>query len=186
MTLRPAAPPAAALDIRAPAPGDIDGILTLMAPFVEAGDLLPRTPVEVLVDLASFVIGVAPDGQVVGVGALRRYGIALAEVRSLAVRPDFRERGMGRAIVEALLAKAQAHAVAEVFALTRRPAFFYRLGFAPASMERFPDKVWGDCSRCPRRHACDEVAVHRVLVSRSGSPVNDGGAGLNRVSERRH
>lgn len=164
MTVRQAAETAAAVEIRTPGPGDIDGILTLMEPLVVAGDLLPRTPVEILVDLASFVIGVTPEGAVVGVGALKHYGAGLAEVRSLAVRQDFRERGLGRAIVEALLACARAHAVAEVFALTRRPVFFYRLGFVAASMERFPDKVWGDCSRCPRRRACDEVAVHRLLA----------------------
>ena len=27
-----------------------------------------------------------------------------------------------------------------------------------------PRKVWTDCVRCPRRHACDEVAVVLDLV----------------------
>lgn len=164
MTVPVAAQAAAAVDIRTPSPGDIDAMLTLMAPLVALGDLLPRTPVEIFVDLTSFVIAVTPDGTVVGIGALKRYGVALAEVRTLTVRPDYRSLGVGRVIVETLLAKAHAYAVAEVFALTRRPTFFYRLGFVPASMERFPDKVWGDCAICPRRSACDEVAVHRLLA----------------------
>jgi len=154
----------AAVEIRAPRVGDIDGMLTLMAPYVEVGDLLPRTPVDMLLDLPSFVIAVAADGAVVGIGALKRYGVHLVEVRSLAVREDYRALGLGRAIVERLVTHANELGVIEVFALTRRPTFFYRLGFAPASMERFPDKVWGDCARCPRRDACDEVAVHRLIA----------------------
>jgi len=47
----------------------------------------------------------------------------------------------------------------EVFGLTRKPLFFMRLGFRVAEKEQFPLKVWADCARCPRQHACDEVAV---------------------------
>lgn len=163
MTYPVAAQASAAVEIRAPHVGDIDRMLALMGPYVEVGDLLPRTPVDILLELPSFVIAVAADGAVVGIGALKRYGVHLAEVRSLAVRDDYRTLGLGRAMVERLVARAHELGVIEIFALTRRPTFFYRLGFQPASMERFPDKVWGDCTRCPRRNACDEVAVHRLL-----------------------
>jgi len=46
-----------------------------------------------------------------------------------------------------------------VLALTRKPAFFLKVGFAPAEREHFPLKVWADCTRCPRQNCCDEVAV---------------------------
>jgi hypothetical protein len=32
------------------------------------------------------------------------------------------------------------------------------------SRETLPRKVWTDCVRCPRRHACDEIAVVIDLV----------------------
>ncbi len=51
----------------------------------------------------------------------------------------------------------------EVFGLTRKPLFFMRLGFRVAEKEQFPLKVWADCARCPRQHACDEVAVALAL-----------------------
>src|SRR2546429_4423778 len=46
-----------------------------------------------------------------------------------------------------------------LLALTRKPAFFLKVGFAPAEREHFPLKVWADCTRCPRQNCCDEVAV---------------------------
>ena len=32
------------------------------------------------------------------------------------------------------------------------------------SRDTLPRKVWTDCVRCPRRHACDEVAVVLDLI----------------------
>ena len=51
-----------------------------------------------------------------------------------------------------------------VIALTREVAFFERSGFRVIGRETLPRKVWTDCVRCPRRHACDEVAVVVDLV----------------------
>src|SRR3989442_236930 len=67
--------------------------------------------------------------------------------------------GLGRALLEALLTQARDHGLARVFALTRKPEFFLRLGFVPAEKEQFPEKVWADCARCPRQNCCDEIAV---------------------------
>ena len=32
-------------------------------------------------------------------------------------------------------------------------------GFTPTSKALLPEKVMKDCERCPRQHACDEVAL---------------------------
>ena len=55
--------------------------------------------------------------------------------------------------------KVYSRDLAELLALTRKPAFFLKVGFAPAEREHFPLKVWADCTRCPRQNCCDEVAV---------------------------
>ena len=44
---------------------------------------------------------------------------------------------------------------------TRIPDFFARLGFETTNHENLPDKILKDCIRCPRLHACDEVAMVR-------------------------
>ena len=48
--------------------------------------------------------------------------------------------------------------------ISREVRFFERCGFAVESRESLPRKVWTDCVRCPKRHACDEVAVTLDLV----------------------
>jgi amino-acid N-acetyltransferase len=85
-------------------------------------------------------------------------------VRSLAVRPDQHGQGLGAALVERLLDDARAMGLPRVIALTREIAFFERCGFVGVSRDTLPRKVWTDCVRCPRRHACDEVAVVLDLV----------------------
>ena len=38
------------------------------------------------------------------------------------------------------------------------------MGFSVAEREDLPRKVWTDCVQCPKRHACDEIAVEIELV----------------------
>jgi amino-acid N-acetyltransferase len=52
-----------------------------------------------------------------------------------------------------------------VFALTREPVFFTRLGFETVSRDTLPHKVWTDCVKCPFQENCDEVAMVRRLAS---------------------
>ena len=51
-----------------------------------------------------------------------------------------------------------------MIALTKEGAFFQRCGFSVVERDDLPRKVWTDCVACPRRHACDEVAVEIELI----------------------
>ena len=145
--------------VRAATLSDVAQMETLMAPFVATGDLLPRSNYDLCRHIKEYVVAEAADGAIVGTAGLKIYSTDLAEVGALAVRDDFQGQGLGRALVEALLVDARAFGLGEVFGLTRKPVFFLRLGFRSAEKEEFPLKVWADCARCPRQHACDEVAV---------------------------
>jgi len=142
---------------------DVAEMETLMAPFVATGDLLPRSNYDLCRHIKEYVVALTPDGSIVGTGSLKVYSTQLAEIAGLAVRDDQQGRGVGKALVEALLVDARALGLNEVFGLTRKPLFFMRLGFRVAEKEQFPLKVWADCARCPRQHACDEVAVALTL-----------------------
>ena len=120
-----AVPVVALASVRPAALADVPALGALMAPYIATGDLLPRSEYDLCRHLKEYVLAQAPDGSVIGCGALKLYSPVLAEV----------------------------------FALTRQPLFFLRLGFVPTDKAHFPLKVWADCSRCPRREACDEVAV---------------------------
>ena len=139
---------------------DVPGLETLQAPYVATGDLLPRSNYDLCRHIKEWVVVAEPaDGAIVGCGALKIYSGELAEVAGLAVRRDRQGVGLGRALLEALLTQARDHGLTRVFALTRKPDFFLRLGFVPAEKEQFPEKVWADCARCPRQNCCDEIAV---------------------------
>ena len=81
------------------------------------------------------------EGAVVGVAGMERYGAA-GLLRSVAVAPEWRGSGIGRALVDRVLAEGRAAGVQEVFLLTTTAErYFPRLGFACVGRERVPDAV---------------------------------------------
>ena len=163
LSIKPRPAPLPEASLRQATLADVAGMEQLMAPFVATGDLLPRSNYDLCRHIKEYVVAVAPDGAIVGTGSLKVYSAMLAEVAGLAVRDDQQGRGVGKSLVEALLVDAHALGLHEVFGLTRKPLFFLRLGFRVVEKEQFPLKVWADCARCPRQHACDEVAVALTL-----------------------
>lgn len=157
--------------VRGAALADVPQLESLMAPFIATGDLLPRSNYDVCRHIKEYVVAEAAGGrgggggggEIVACGSLKIYSQRLAEVAGLAVQPEWQGAGLGRAVVEALILEGRAHGLTEVLALTRKPAFFLKLGFALAEREHFPLKVWADCNRCPRNNCCDEVAVSLSL-----------------------
>ena len=142
---------------------DVEEIYAIMQPYSVDGTLLPRTISELCENIRDFVV--AEDRRrIIGCGALHLYGMHLAEVRSIAVRPEAKGRGAGRLVVIALLKEAERHKVSCVCLFTRIPDFFARLGFAVGSREELPDKIYKDCIHCPRFYACDEIAMVRGQI----------------------
>lgn len=157
------------LTLRRARVADVPGIAGVMAPYVVDGVLLPRPVSELYQCVREFHVveragtdGAA--GTIVACAALRLLWRDLGEVRSLAVRPDAHGRGLGAALVDAVVGDARALGLPRVIALTREIAFFERCGFFARERESLPRKVWTDCVRCPKRHACDEVAMTLDLV----------------------
>lgn len=77
------------------------------------------------------------DGAIVGHAmlsyvTLRENGRRLLELGPVSVRPDQQGRGVGSALIEKLIAEADAHGEPLVFVLGR-PAYYPRFGFRPAS-----------------------------------------------------
>jgi amino-acid N-acetyltransferase len=163
VSIKPRRAPRPETSLRPATLADVAAMEQLMAPFVATGDLLPRSNYDLCRHIKEYVVAIAPDGAIVGTGSLKVYSTTLAEIAGLAVRDDQQGQGVGKALVEALLVDARALGLHEVFGLTRKPLFFLRLGFRVVEKEQFPLKVWADCTRCPRQHACDEVAVALTL-----------------------
>jgi amino-acid N-acetyltransferase len=134
---------------------DIHGIIQ---PHAEAGTLLPRSVAELSENVRDFIVA-EERGRILGCGALHLYGTHLAEIRSIAVFPQSKGRGVGRALVEALMEDSRRHGVTCVCLFTRTPGFFAHLGFETAKREELPDKIYKDCLHCPKLTDCDEVAM---------------------------
>lgn len=151
------------MELRKAVPADVPAIHRLVNEFAAQGIMLRRSVLQLFQHLREFTVACDDQGQVIGVGALALLWYDLAEVRSLAVDPAWHGQGVGRAVVEALVAEAEAMGLARVFALTYQQAFFERLGFNVIKKDTLPQKVWTDCVVCPKFHACDEIAVMRWL-----------------------
>jgi len=114
--------------VRPLAASDVDELSRFIEPFVREGRLLPRTQDE-LDDLVPNGFVAIADGRIVGVAALEVYSKKLAELRSLAVAPEYRRMGVGRALVQKCVERATQLNVLEVMAVTSSEEFFRGCGF---------------------------------------------------------
>jgi amino-acid N-acetyltransferase len=147
---------------------DIAALLELINTYAAGGIMLPRTEFEMAENIRDFLVA-HEDGDLVGTGALHFYTPTSGEVRSLAVDPGQKTKGIGRMLVEALEAEAREHELHSIFAFTYVDKFFEKLGFTEVDRGELPLKAWKDCLRCPKFQACDEIAMLKRL--KPGRPV---------------
>jgi N-acetylglutamate synthase-like GNAT family acetyltransferase len=106
------------------------------------------------------------NGAVLGVAGLERHG-DVGLLRSVAVVDDLAGKGLGTALVRALLERARGGGVRDVYLLTTTaPDWFPRFGFTVARREEFPEVL--NASE-ELRGACPSsaVAMRAVLASRA-------------------
>jgi amino-acid N-acetyltransferase len=146
------------LKIRKAKIADLKQIHKLIKDFARKELMLPRSLNELYETLRDFVI-YEDNGNICGVCALHIMWEDLAEIRSLAVDNKYQKRGIGRNLVKHCLKEAKMLGVKRVFALTYHTEFFKKMGFEDIDKASLPQKIWGDCLRCPKFPECDEYAV---------------------------
>ncbi|MEX0728790.1 MAG: GNAT family N-acetyltransferase [Planctomycetaceae bacterium] len=114
--------------VRSATRDDLPQLHEFLQPFIEAKWLLPRTQDE-LSQLLSCGFVADVEGKIVGFAALEIYSSKLAELRSLAVAPEWQRHGIGRLLVKACIDCATARNILEVMAITSSEAFFRSCGF---------------------------------------------------------
>jgi amino-acid N-acetyltransferase len=150
--------------ITKPLAQDVEQISALINDFAQSTqELLPRNSNQILSHLRDFWVAVQEDTdckrQVVACSSLYLWTERLSEIKSLAVNPKFFGKGIGKKLVEKCLQDAKDLGQEQVFALTFKPEFFYKCGFALTDKNNLPHKVWNECIHCPKLHNCGEVAV---------------------------
>ncbi len=147
------------LRIRKATKEDVPAIHALLAIYAAQKVLLPRSESDISHYIANFTVA-EEEGTLIGCVAVRDFGGDLLEVRSLAVSPERRGCGIGRAMLEDRMDRLRRTRTSfRLFALTCQEGFFVRQGFQVVSKEHFPEKIWSDCHACPKYDSCDEVAV---------------------------
>ena len=142
---------------------DMAQVAPLINGFAARGLMLPKTEDQLYRTFREFVLAFDENGRVIGSAALRVYGPELAELSALAGDERAHGRGVGRALVEAVIEQAADLGIRTVFALTLEEGFFNRLGFRTVRKELFPQKIAADCVGCAKRNACPEITVARVI-----------------------
>jgi len=143
--------------------GDVQRIQRLVNLYATKGKMLGLSLSEIYDQVRDFSVAEGPRRALLGVCALHVVWDDLAEIRSLAVDPKSRRRGLGGALVEHCLGEARTLRIPRVFALTYQADFFRRLGFERVDKGELPHKVWRDCLKCSKFPNCDETAVLRTL-----------------------
>jgi len=151
---------------------DVEEILALVNGYAASNLMLPRGPQYLYENIRDFVIASDPDVPVysltetrevlnllVACGSLHVLWDDIAEIRALAIHPDYQHLGLGSKIVEHMKAEAKTIGIHRLFTFTLTEDFFKTLGFHKIIRKDLPPKVWGECSRCPKYFQCDEVGM---------------------------
>ena len=151
---------------------DVEEILELVNVFAKSNLMLPRGPQYLYENIRDFVI--ASDRNVpvysltetrevlhliVACGSLHVLWEDIAEVRALAIHPDYQHLGLGSKLVQHMKQEARQLGIKRLFTFTLTEDFFQTLGFKKIKRNSLPPKVWGECSRCPKYFQCDEVGM---------------------------
>ena len=145
--------------IRPAQPDDVDAIFELLELYTASGIVLKRSKEDISGYLANFIVAVV-NGSVCGCCAARDFGHDLLEVRSLVVSPVCQGKGVGKKLVSSIIDRLnKERSVWRLFTLTLQVDFFKSLGFSVVEKEIFPEKIWSDCSKCPKFNCCDETAL---------------------------
>jgi amino-acid N-acetyltransferase len=93
----------------------------------------------------------------------------LAEVRTLAVLPHLVRRGIGSAILGALVDRARDLGVARVFCLTFETQFFASFGFDELKERGVESRVYEELLRSPDEGVAEFLDLERVRPNTLGN-----------------
>jgi len=138
--------------------GDVRAIQGLIEASASKGEMLHRSLSEIYDHLRDFYI-CEGNRSLLGTCALHICWEDLAEIRSLAVLEEERQKGIGSELVRACLEEAKGLGIRKVFVLTYKPSFFQKFGFEIVDKAVLPHKIWSDCLKCVKFPDCDEIAM---------------------------
>ena len=149
---------------------DVRSIRELVRPLA-GNTLTPKDAVAYYEALQQFRVACERDrpDQVMGCGALHVMWEDLAEVRTLAVHPDFTRRGVGGQLLETLLDDARALGLRRIFCLTFEVEFFTHHGFSPIVGQAAEPDVYAELLRSYDEGVAEFLDLERVKPNTLGN-----------------
>ncbi len=139
------------VEIRKATEADIKDIKTLLSFYYLDTEKVEK-------NLPEFIVAVL-DNKTVGCACLDIGDVV--ELRSIAVLPAYRNKGIGSRLVDAILIRA-AELVDKVYLRTTSPVFFEKKGF-----RRLPDEekkvLWKECVQCDKYDICRQTPMKLVI-----------------------
>ena len=156
------------MEIRRARTRDIKAIRALVDAYTADRRLLSKATVTLYESVQEFWIAV-DDDRVLGCGALHVMWEDLAEIRTVAVDPEFRGRKIGHQIVAHLLDTARELGVRRVFCLTFETRFFGSFGFTEIDGAPVPHAVYEQLLRSYDEGVAEFLDLERVKPNTLGN-----------------
>jgi amino-acid N-acetyltransferase len=157
--------PALPLELRRATVSDVPKIGAIIKYWAEKGRMLERSPELLTRTIDEFLLLENSAGELAGCVGLHRMADDLAEVRGLAIHPDFQGKGLGRWLVLGTERLARDWGLKRLFAWTYEQHFFEKCGFnrIPREVPTLPVEIHAECTRCPFQTNCQEIAMLKIL-----------------------
>ncbi|MFC5802983.1 amino-acid N-acetyltransferase [Streptomyces formicae] len=159
-----------AVTVRRARTGDVPDVRRLVDPYVSEGILLDKATVTLYEDIQEFWVAERDtDARVIGCGALHVMWEDLAEVRTLAVDPQFTGLGIGHQVLAQLLHTARWLGVRRVFCLTFEVDFFTKHGFVEIGETPVDGDVYSELLRSYDEGVAEFLGLERVKPNTLGN-----------------
>ena len=155
--------------VRAARTSDVPHIQTLVEPLVNRRILLGKDAVVFYGAIQEFRVAEDRGRTPIGCGALHVMWEDLAEVRTLAVVPEWLHKGVGHALLERLESDARDLGLKRLFCLTFEVEFFERHGFSPMGEETIDPAVYAELLRSTDEGVAEFLDLARVKPNTLGN-----------------
>ena len=154
--------------IRQALPADVRAIYAMVEPYAAQRILVAKDMVAFYEGVQEFVVAHI-GSQVVGCAALHVLWDDLAEIRTVAVHPDYVRQGIGRQLVQALIQRARVMQLKRLFCLTFEVSFFTSLGFMVIEGTPVTTEVFHELLRSQDEGVAEFLDLARVKPNTLGN-----------------
>jgi amino-acid N-acetyltransferase len=139
-------------------------------------EVVPRSISDIVQNIDRFLVCVV-KGRIVGTAAwqvlpeIGRAAHPSIEIKSVTVARNVQRKGIGTAMVKAVIRRVKSFHPAQIVVLTFSPDYFRRFGFRQVPKETLMHKLYMGCINCTKYDSpftCPEVAMTLAVKPRKG------------------